>query len=82
AEFEARRDLILQELAACEGVRVNKPEGAFYVMADFRTYLGRSVKTDLELAEVLLERAHAACVPGSVFCADGFLRLSYANSRD
>lgn len=81
-EFQARRDLMLSELENCKGVRFRKPEGAFYVMVDVSSHFGGSVRNDLEMAEHLLDKAHVACVPGSVFQADGFLRLSYATNQE
>jgi aspartate aminotransferase len=80
-EFEGRRDLIVERVNRIPGVNLSKPGGAFYAFADFSGILGGRVKTDLDLAEFLLEEAKVATVPGSVFEAPGFLRLSYAASR-
>lgn len=84
--FEARRRLVLAGLTAIPELPCRAPEGAFYVFFDVRAYLGRSleglvIRSDLELAELLLERAHCAFVPGSAFCAPGYLRMSYAASE-
>jgi aspartate aminotransferase len=82
SEFETRRDLILRELGNIPKVGLPKPNGAFYVLADFSAYLGGKVSTDADLAEILLDQARVATVPGSVFYAPGHIRLSYAASRE
>jgi aspartate aminotransferase len=84
--FERRRELTVSGLAAIPGLRCRKPEGAFYAFFDVRAFLGRElagafVADDADLAELLLERAGAAFVPGSAFCAPGHLRMSYAASE-
>jgi len=81
AEFENRRNLIVEQLSAIPGVNVNTPSGAFYVLPDISAYLGGEIKTDADLADHLLEHAKVATVPGSVFEGPGHLRLSYATSR-
>jgi len=82
AEFQARRDLIVSRLRAIPGLSVPEPEGAFYVFPDVRKFLGGEIASDSALADHLLEHAHIATVPGSVFEGKGHLRLSYACSRD
>jgi len=84
--FEQRRNLVLTELNAIEGVSCRMPEGAFYALFDVRAHLGRSlfgkhVADDVALAEVLLDEARCAFVPGSAFFAPGYLRMSYAASE-
>lgn len=80
--FEERRNLGLHHLAEIPGVTVNPPKGAFYFFVDVSRHLGGRVTTDLELAEILLEKAHVATVPGTAFDAPGHLRLSYACSPE
>jgi aspartate aminotransferase len=87
AAFDRRRKLAVAKLSAIDGVEVVEPEGAFYVFPSFegvlgRTLGGRTVSTTLELAEVLLEQAKVAVVPGEAFGAPGYARLSYALSDD
>ncbi len=81
AEFEVRRDLGLGLLNKIPGIAVSEPKGAFYFFANVSAVLGGKIPTDLELADLLLEQAHVATVPGSVFHGPGHLRLSYAASR-
>ena len=81
AEFEARRSLIVDGLNSIEGVKCNLPSGAFYAFPDISAHLGGKLKTDIELADFLLDEAHVAVVPGSVFKGPGHIRLTYAASR-
>lgn len=81
SEFQVRRDLMVGLLREIEGLDVPVPDGAFYVFPGVRRYLGGRVDTDGELADYLLNEAHVATVPGSVFEGPGHLRLSYAASR-
>ncbi len=82
AEFEARRNLVLDRLRAIPQVSIVPPQGAFYAFADVSPYLGGTFRTDFDLAEHLLEHAHLAVIPGSVFEGPGHIRLSYAAGRD
>ena len=59
---------------------ITPPKGAFYAFPDVSKCLLPG-ETDVELAEFLLENAHVAVVPGSVFEGQGHIRLSYATSR-
>lgn len=81
--FDRRRRLIVSELAKIDGVEVPNPLGAFYVYPDVRGLLGREWEgvtptTSLELADLILEKAEVAVVPGEAFGPSGYLRLSYA----
>ena len=83
ASFERRRDVIVAELNAIDGVNCPNPEGAFYVYPDVTGLLGRewggvTPTTSLELADLILEQAEVAVVPGEAFGPSGYLRLSYA----
>lgn len=87
AAFDRRRKLAVELLRAMPGVQVAEPEGAFYVFPDFsgvldRTIGGVEVTTSLGLADVLLERAKVALVPGEAFGAPGSARISYALSDE
>ncbi|MFN3683093.1 MAG: pyridoxal phosphate-dependent aminotransferase [Fimbriimonadaceae bacterium] len=81
AEFEARRDLIVGLLRQIPGLKVPKPDGAFYAFPNVSAYLGGRFPDDAALCEHLLEEARVATVPGSVFEGPGHLRLSYATGR-
>jgi aspartate aminotransferase len=80
-ELQGRRDVLLDALAAIQGVRVHKPQGAFYLFAGVHELIRRAgLRSDVELCGLLLEQAGVAVVPGSAFHAEGFVRLSYATS--
>lgn len=83
AAFDRRRRTIVAELSRIEGFTVPTPQGAFYAYPDVtgvlgRTWHGVTPTTSLELADLLLERADVAVVPGEAFGRSGYLRLSYA----
>jgi len=82
AEFQARRDLIVELLRGIPKVQVAKPEGAFYALPDIRAYLNKKISDDICLVEHLLDNAQVATVPGTVFEAPGHIRISYAASRE
>ncbi|UOQ90431.1 pyridoxal phosphate-dependent aminotransferase [Agromyces endophyticus] len=81
--FDRRRRLIVAELSKIDGMTVPVPEGAFYVYPDVTGLLGRewggvTPTSSLELADLILEQAEVAAVPGEAFGPSGFLRFSYA----
>lgn len=81
-EFRVRRDLALLELASIEGLSCQPPSGAFYLLIDVRSLLTPRFDSDVAFCEWLIEEARVATVPGSAFDAPGFLRLSFATSRE
>ncbi len=85
--FDRRRTLIVAELSKIEGVTVPTPQGAFYVYPDVQGLLGKewggvTPTTSLELADLILDQAEVAVVPGEAFGPSGYLRLSYALGDD
>jgi aspartate aminotransferase len=77
--IEDNRDLVMAELGTIPGLKVTKPEGAFYVLPDFRHYS----KDSLALCQLLLEKALVLTVPGKEFGMEGHLRISFAgDSRE
>ncbi len=87
AIFKKRRDLVIELLKEIPRLKINIPEGAFYVFPDISEYIGKSVSgytiTDGDsLAMYLLEKANVACVGGNSFGSPECLRLSYATSED
>lgn len=84
--FNARRKLMLAHLADIPDISFPIPQGAFYVFVDFSRYCqgrfaGEPIGDSVRLAELLLEKAHIALVPGSAFGMEGYLRFSYATSE-
>lgn len=87
AEFDKRRRYMVERLGAMPGISCNLPGGAFYVFPEISAYLGRSyqgrvINGATDLAEVLLNDAQVAVVPGVAFGDDRCFRLSYATSLD
>ncbi len=81
--FDRRRKLIVAELNKIDGVMAPMPQGAFYVYPDVTGLLGRewdgvTPTTSLELADLILDKAEVAVVPGEAFGPSGYVRLSYA----
>ena len=86
-EFEARRDLVCQRLRNMPGVKSFVPPGAFYAFFDVsqhfgRTLSGRKVTDSMSFCQAALECAHVNVVAGSAFGAGGYVRLSFAASRE
>jgi len=77
-EYQLRRDMIVAGLNAIPGISCQRPQGAFYV---FPNISGTGMKSS-ELANLILEKAGVALLPGSAFgeCGEGYLRLSYATA--
>lgn len=85
--FLRRRDLIVGLLKEIPGLRLNLPDGAFYVFPEVSVYFGKHCGNRIigdanDLAMYLLEEAHVAAVSGDAFCAPGYIRLSYATSDE
>ena len=85
--FDRRRRKIYAMLNEIPGVTCTEPQGAFYVFPSLAGVLGREIcgrrcETTLELAELLLDEAKVAIVPGEAFGAPGYARLSYALGDD
>ncbi len=87
AAFKRRRDLVVSLAREIPGVKVNEPQGAFYLFPEVSSFLGKKygdkvISTSGELAMFLLEVGHVATVDGAAFCLPGYIRLSYATSDD
>jgi len=83
AAFDRRRQLMTRMLNEVPGVVCPLPEGAFYCYPSVKGILGRELagrrpRTSGELAELLLDEADVAVVPGEAFGTDGYFRLSCA----
>jgi len=78
-EYRKRRDLIVAGLNEV-GLTCEPPAGAFYAFPNVE----KVSKNSREAAQILLERAHIATIPGSVFGAqgEGHLRFGYAVTVD
>jgi aspartate aminotransferase len=85
--FEGRRDLVVSMLNQSNGIECPVPEGAFYVypsirkLIGMRTPAGRTIATDEDFANELLESECVALVHGTAFGLSPFFRISYATSE-
>lgn len=82
AEFQAKRDQVMEVMNAIPGIVCPRPQGAFYVFPDVSAYYGKShggkvIANDVDLCNALLEAKGVACVPGSAFGEPRSLRISY-----
>lgn len=85
--FDRRRLIMHKLLDQIEGVDCLLPEGAFYAFPSFERLLGRSINgrvigSTLELADIVLEQAKVAFVPGEAFGSPGYARFSFAMGDD
>jgi len=81
--FDRRRQTMVRMLNEIPGVVCPEPLGAFYAYPSVKNVLGKELRgrrpqTSAELAEVILEEAEVAVVPGEAFGTPGYFRLSYA----
>jgi len=82
AEFQRKRDQVLEALRAIPGVVCPRPQGAFYVFPDISVAFGKRhgdtvIGSDVDLCAALLEAKGVACVPGSAFGEPRAMRISY-----
>lgn len=89
AAFRERHRLVVDGLNAIPGFNCVDSGGAFYAFPDARAAIANLLArdiieegTDIAFSEYLLESADVAVVPGSAFGAEGYIRLSFATSRD
>ena len=86
ADFQARRDFVVQALNNAAGLHCRTPEGAFYTYASCAGTLGRTtpggmlLKTDVDFCQYLLAEYEVAVVPGTYFGLAPYFRISYATS--
>ena len=85
--FLRRRDLVISLCKEIPGMKLNVPEGAFYLFPEVNSYYGKSagdrkINDAADLAMYLLEVGHVATVGGAAFGAPECLRFSYATSDE
>lgn len=78
--FKQRHDYVYETLSAMDGVECLPSDGTFYSFPSFQGVIDRldGIEDDVQLAQLLLEKAEVALVPGSAFGLPGYLRLSFA----
>ncbi len=87
SEFEKRRNHLVARMNKVEGVSCICPHGAFYVMMDMSSFVGKTmyghtIESDVDFAQLFLEQGLVATVPCTPFAAPNFLRWSYATSME
>ncbi|GAA3244421.1 pyridoxal phosphate-dependent aminotransferase [Nonomuraea helvata] len=87
AAFDRRRQTIVKMLNEIPGVFCPEPKGAFYAYPSVKELIGKELRgkrpqSSGELAELILEEAEVAVVPGEAFGTPGYFRLSYALGDD
>ncbi|MEU8320356.1 pyridoxal phosphate-dependent aminotransferase [Nonomuraea sp. NPDC048881] len=85
--FDRRRQTMVRMLNEIPGVFCPEPKGAFYAYPSVKGLLGKELRgrrpgSSAELAELILEEAEVAVVPGEAFGTPGYFRLSYALGDD
>ena len=86
-EFTARRNLMFDMLASIDGLKCTMPQGAFYMMLNISSLIGKKVNGKVisgsdDFASALLESKMVAVVPARAFGDDRYVRLSYATTRE
>ncbi|MFL6182660.1 MAG: aminotransferase class I/II-fold pyridoxal phosphate-dependent enzyme, partial [Actinomycetes bacterium] len=87
AAFDRRRRTIVSMLNDIAGITCPEPQGAFYAYPSVKGVIGKSINgttidSSLTLADVALDVAEVAVVPGEAFGTPGYLRMSYALGDD
>ena len=87
AAFKGRRDLVVRLINDIPGLKLNVPEGAFYVFPDVSSYFGKTLRgTEIKNADdfsmYLLAEANVATVTGDAFGNPNCIRFSYATSEE
>ncbi|MGW4792024.1 pyridoxal phosphate-dependent aminotransferase [Nonomuraea sp. NPDC004297] len=85
--FDRRRRTMVRMLNEIPGVLCPEPKGAFYAYPSIKELIGKELRgrrprSSAELAELILEEAEVAVVPGEAFGTPGYFRLSYALGDD
>lgn len=84
--FHNRRDLVVGLIKEIPGLKINVPEGAFYVFPDVSSFFGKTlngtlIKDATDFSMYLLSEANVATVTGDAFGNPNCLRISYATSE-
>ncbi|WP_242166435.1 aminotransferase class I/II-fold pyridoxal phosphate-dependent enzyme [Lysobacter sp. M15] len=82
AEFQAKRDQVMEALLSIPGLVCPRPQGAFYAFPDIsfafgKSYQGKVIANDVDFCNALLDAKGVACVPGSAFGEPRAIRISY-----
>ena len=87
AAFKSRRDLVINLMQEIPNIKINVPDGAFYVFPDVSYFFGKTlqgtlINNALDFSMYLLAQANVATVTGEAFGNPNCIRISYATSED
>lgn len=87
AAFKSRRDLVVGLIKEIPGLKINVPEGAFYVFPDVSSFFGKTLRGTVinnadDFSMYLLSEANVATVTGDAFGNPNCIRFSYATSEE
>lgn len=87
SEFEKRRNYMVKELENINKLTIIKPQGAFYIMINIESYIGKTINGEkinnsVDFAAQLLDEEKVAVIPGKAFGVDDYIRVSYATSME
>ena len=85
--FHKRRDLVVGLIQEIPGLKINVPEGAFYVFPDVSSFFGKTlngtkIENATDFSMYLLSEANVATVTGDAFGNPDCIRFSYATSEE
>jgi aspartate aminotransferase len=84
AEFRKRHDFVVSSLNAIKYIRCLESNGTFYSFPCIQDFIDahEDLKSDIDVANLLLDKVGVALVPGSAFGAEGYMRISFATSME
>lgn len=83
--FAERKEYVIKNLARIQGIKINKPDGAFYAFPDVSAFFGKRngeqvIHNAEDMAMYLLNTAHVTVVDGAAFGSPNNIRISFATS--
>ena len=84
AQFKKRHDFVVSSLNATRHIRCLESDGTFYSFPNIQDFIDAhdDINSDVDVANLLLDKVGVALVPGSAFGADGYMRISFATSME
>ncbi len=82
-EYQRRRDFVFEKINEIKKLYTNKSEGTFYSFINIKELLNKNnINTSENFSDYLLNEHNVAVIPGTVFGAEGYVRLSFATSME
>ncbi|MEE8364958.1 MAG: pyridoxal phosphate-dependent aminotransferase [Gammaproteobacteria bacterium] len=81
-EFKKRHDFVVSSLNATRHIQCLESDGTFYSFPNIQGFIDAhdDINSDIDVANLLLDKVGVALVPGSAFGAEGYMRISFATS--